>query len=507
MDQKQTKELLEDLYRRLTAIDAVYTTQKITTFKPLVGSKGQNDFFKDQEANVRLVLGDNRSGKSVVGAVEAWAHSLGYRPWLSKDDPLYIVRLSNGQPIPVPNIGRIIAQDFPQAIKQNIWEKLIEWAPRGWYTVRKNAQGVISEINWKNGSVIYLMADTQDDMAFEGTRGHWFWGDEPFGYKKYVALKRGLVDYSGHCWMTLTPLSQPWIADIIETRAGDPDGKVKSYRFSVYDNIKGEGGHVELEDIQNLRDDLRPDELAARMGGQWMHLTGVVYKQWKPEPPFWIEPFDIPVTWPRVCIIDPHPRKPIAVLWAAVNPDNQWYVYRELYDESLHTVADVAERIKELEGNEPIMARLIDSSSKENERTSGESVWTRFAREGIHTLPAPKRNAQAGYDAIHDALAIRNEWSEPRLMVFNTCPVTKQNFMRFTYETWDSSKQRDLKGERQSYLKHNDDMIDCIRYVFQSYLEYAGLARELKNYEPDPYERGIFSSDLKRPVPSYEDMY
>lgn len=481
------KDRLESLYRQLLALDAVYRTQKIVTFRPNPNSKGQNQFFKDQTARIRLALGDNRSGKSVCGVVEAGAHSLGYRPWLPKDDPNYWVRLCDGRKIPVPNIGRIVAQDYQQAIRQNIWAKIQEWWPKGWYTVRCDNRGIPVEITWKNGSKIYLMSDDQDDDVFEGTNGHWFWADEPIGYAKYIGLKRGLIDFNGHCWLTLTPLSQPWIADVIESRANDPDGEVKAYRFLVSDNLREAGGHVDKASVDSFIQDLREDERAVRIGGQWAHLTGRVFPEWRPEPPYWIEPFDIPPTWPRICVIDPHPRKPVAVMWCAISPDNQKYVYRELWDSNLRTIADVAARMKKLEGDEPIAMRLIDPSSHEQERTSGESIRQRFAACGIYTLPAAKKNIQAGLDSIHEGLKLVYDWSEPNLVVFNTCPMVKQNFLRFVWDDYRTSKDRDIKGLRQEVRKTDDDFIAALRYIYQAGATYTMLKRELRE-QPDDWD-------------------
>lgn len=491
MDKLELYNKYVELYHQLMSYDAVYHTQKIVLFKPNPHGD-QKKFFHEQEAQIRLVLGDNRSGKSVCGVMESIAHSLGYRPWLHPNHEDYIVRLPNGKPIPVPNEGRVLAQNYAQAVKQNIWQKIQEWAPKGHYTIRKDNRGIPVEVNWKNGSVWYLMSDDQGDEKFEGTRGHWFWVDEPCGYRKFVALQRGLVDFGGHCWLTLTPLSQPWIADIIEERAGDPDGQVKSYQFSIYDNEVSKGGHLEMQAIDSFISNLREDEKAARIGRQWIHLTGRVYKTWVPQPPYWVEPYKIPVAWPRVCVIDPHSRKPIAVTWMAISPENQRIVYRELFDADLLTVADVADRIKAVEKGETIAMRLIDSSAKETERTSGESIWTRFASEGIWTLPAPKRNAQAGYDAIHEALKIKYEWNESGIVVFNTCPNTKRNFMRFVWDDWKGSKDRDLKGMRQIVVKNEDDHIDCIRYTYQTGITYNMLRREMKN-KPDKDEFDKFN--------------
>lgn len=481
---------LQQVWKELAALELAYATKKICFYKP-IGK--QEAFHEADDAAVRLVLGSNRSGKSVAGVAEAIAHSLGYRPWLPEDHPNRIVRLSNGDPIPVPNIGRVIAQNAQQAIKQTIWPKYEEWAPRGWYTVKRDNRGIPTEITWKNGSKVYLMSNEQDDMAFEGTNGHWFWGDEPFDYRKYTGLRRGLVDFDGHCWMTMTPLTQPWIHDVIVSRVGDPDGSVRMFKFSIWDNCTENGGHLSRSAIEEFLSDLREDELEARLHGNFLHLAGRVYKQWEPEPPYLIKPFDIPMTWPRVCVIDPHPRKPVAVLWAAISPDNQLVVYRDLFDPKLRTIKHVCNRMKELEGwtevrdgwkrgedAEVIAHRIIDNSSKEEERTSGDTVFRRFAREGLPCELAKKRNAQAGYDAIHDALEMKYEWAEPGLIVFNTCRHVKQNFLNFCWDSWQTDKQRDLKGDKQEVRKNHDDFIDCIRYIYQAQIDYSMLKRNAR---------------------------
>lgn len=509
----ELKSNLQEIYKQLQALEQAHDSNKICFYKPI----GQQPAFHSADtASVRLALGSNRSGKSVAGVVESCANSLGYRPWLPEDHPDRIVRLTNGEPIPVPNVGRVIAQNFEQAIVQTIWPKFEEWAPRGQYKVKKDNRGIPKKLIWKNGSEVHFMSNDQDDMAFEGTNGHWVWADEPIDYAKYVGLKRGLVDFSGHMWMTMTPLSQPWIADVIAKRANDPDGNVKLFKFSIWDNCTENGGHLRREDIEEFLGDLREEELEARLHGNFLHLAGRVYKEWEPEPPFWITPFDIPETWPRVCVIDPHPRKPIAVLWAACSPDNQWYVYRDLYDNRHRTVHEVAEAIKRAEGwaessdgrlvrggdAEPVVLRIIDSSANEHERTSGDTIWRRFAHEQLWCQIAKKRNAQAGYDAIHDALRRANEWSEPGLIVFSTCSHVKDNFLTFVWDEWDSSRQRELKGDKQVVRKHNDDFIDCIRYIYQFGLDYRSLKHSLNGqrdwYAEEHEGMGMFSGQHKK---------
>jgi len=281
---------------------------------------------------------------------------------------------------------------------------------------------------------------------------------------------------------------------------------VRFYQFSIWDNCRDYGGYLSREDIEEFLRDLREDELEARLHGNHISLAGRVYKEWYPEPPYWVEPFEIPVTWPRVCVIDPHPRKPMAVVWLAVSPTESVYVYRDLFDPRLTTVRDVADRIKDLEAwgtpeNENVVLRIIDSSANANEPTSGDTIKRRFAMEGIITQDAKKRNPQAGHDAIHEALKVRAEWNAPGLVVFNTCRNVKQNFMNFCYEEWATSKLRETKGDRQDYRKNYDDFIDCIRYYYQTVVGYRMLRHELgRILDRDEATNGISMFTKERSV-------
>lgn len=494
-----TQQNLLDLWNQLNAVEELYRNQKALFYRP---HAKQRDFHSGQQAYVRVVLGSNRSGKSVAGYLEAYAHALGYRPWLEQDDPDYIVRLPSGQPIPVPNVGRIVSQSFQPAAVQVIWPKVQEWSMAGTYRVKNNAQQVPIKFTFDNGSIVHVMSNEQEDDAFEGPNGHWVWIDEPCDYSKYIGLKRGLVDYGGHMWLTLTPLSQPWIHDVLISRCNEPDGHVRLYKFSVWDNARENGGFLERRDIEEFIRDMREDEMEARLYGNFLHLAGRVFKQWEPEAPFWVQPRRLPETWPRVCVIDPHPRKPIAVLWAALSPDNQLFVYRDLFDERLRTVKEVSDRIKQLEGyrwdnqrrtwvpgetTEVIALRLIDTSANEQERTSGETIMQRFHKEGIYCRGAQKRNYDAGLDAIHEALRIRYQWGEPGLIVFTNCVHTKRNFLMFCWDEYGTSRQKDLKDPKPDVRKKDDDFIDCIRYIYQSGLTYTMLRSNAYDAERQRY--------------------
>lgn len=467
------------------------------------------------EVRTRLFYGGNRSGKTTAGTCEALAHVLGYRPWLPKDDPHYVVKMANGQPIPVPNVGWIVAP-YERDIEQTIWPKLTEWAPKDMFShIKRGQRGVPVRVTAFNGSIINLMYYSQDEKAgerspFEGQNGHWFWGDEPMPRRVYNGLMRAMVDFEGHGWITMTPLNEPWITEHLLTMANDNDSDVRVFFQSIWENCDENGGYLSRAAILGLLDKLSPEERKAREAGEPLHLTGRVFPEWRPEAPFYVEPFELLDNWPRVVVIDPHPRKPIAVLWAAITPDNQWVVYRDMSDPELHTIHEVSNAIKEREGwyetldatvdvgevgdrtvyekhagVDPVVLRIIDTSSKESERTSGSTIMERFAVEGLPCIEANKRNKEAGLDAIRSSLRLRNEWSEPGLIVFNTCHHVKGNFLQYVWPRYDSSRAGEKREGVREPEKRHDDFIDCIRYLFQMRLHHDMLRQPLSRLRRD----------------------
>lgn len=64
--------------------------------------------------------------------------------------------------------------------------------------------------------------------------------------------------------------------------------------------------------------------------GNWVAAEGVIYEEWNPGRHL-IDPFPIPLSWPRYWVIDFGFVNPTCVQWWAENPDGELFMYRELY--------------------------------------------------------------------------------------------------------------------------------------------------------------------------------
>lgn len=473
--------LLEELIaveRELSALEALHAANPMALYRP---NKNQEPFHISP-ASGRVCTGSNRSGKSEGEVLEALAHVYGERYWLPESHPMRKVHLGNGQPIPVPNVGRMFGEEF-KVFDEILVPKIRRWAPPNSFTVKKGYRGYPEKLTFKNGSEVFLRVYQQDSEAQEGHAGHWASFDEPPPYDVFIAVRRGLMDAFGNWWMALTPLSEPWIWDILLPQSG-PGKRIEHFSYSIFNNMPPSGPMTQ-EAIDDFIADLDPTEYEARILGQPKYLVGRVFTEWRPEPPYYVEPYRLNPYWPRYCLVDPHPRKPVAVLWLAYDPATDTVVaYDELWDKRLTTIQDVSDAIKDKEAQHRgryeaphqglirIRDRIIDDSAEEQERGTGKTIVQLFAHEGLRFTKAYKRNKWAGYQAIHSALKVSKITQRPQLQIFTTCPQTCSNFLKHVWDNWKNS-QGAYKDAKQDVVAKDDDFLACIRYFYQRNAQLA----------------------------------
>ena len=214
----------------------------------------------------RALFGGNRSGKTTAGGMEFIFHVTGQYPDWYPMEQRYRGAI----------IGRIVVKDFKNGLGEVVVPFFDEWldpslVERRW----KNPQGIPIKWKLKNGSVFDVLTHEQSTEQFEGWKGHIAWFDEPPPRDKYVATLRGLVDFQGRHWLTLTPLTQPWIYDDIYT-------KQSTAIFVVTMDIR-DNTHLTDVAIREFEARLIEEEKSARLHGKFMHLSGLVYKEFSSE--------------------------------------------------------------------------------------------------------------------------------------------------------------------------------------------------------------------------------
>ena len=194
-----------------------------------------------------------------------------------------------------------------------------------------------------------------------------------------------------------------------------------------------------------------------------------------------VEPFEIPYNWPRVRAADYGYSSPSCVLWGAVDWDNNFWIYRELYKKG-YTGETLAEMITALEYDDPPMSISVLDGSCWSKHGTGPSIAETLTRNGVRFIPADK-NRMAGKIELHRRLGINERTHEPRLRIVATCT----NLIR-TLPTLPLSKTNsedvDTRAEDHAY--------DALRYLCmtrQTGLPHAGMLNRVKEQTYQPINR------------------
>lgn len=434
--------------------------------------------FHRSNAHIRAIFGANRSGKTTAGIVEFLWHMTGMYPEWYPEDSRYNTSIK----------GRMVATDFQKGVGEVIIPALDEWLDTS-FVVRKYRNPIGIPVKWelKNGSVFDILTYEQSTEQFEGWKGHIAWFDEPPPRDKYIATLRGLVDTRGRCWLTLTPLTQPWIYDEIYTKSS-PDVFVVT--MDIRDNLKrvenGRNmGFLTEEAIQQFERSLTEEEKEARLHGRFLHLSGLVYKEFRPE----INVCDIPRIqkhWTRYFCIDPHPRVPTACVWLAVDEKDNYYVYDELWLSEMN-IEQIANAIHVQEGELKAHIRLIDPAmDKDNELFNGANIRKELMKYGVFCQRA-NNDPNLGKSRIKQALMPKyshlHKASIPQLRISRDCTRVIYEFQHYQWDEY--RRHADEKDPKEKVKKKFDHTMDCLRYIYNANPHYIP---EVENEQEEEIE-------------------
>jgi hypothetical protein len=409
----------------------------------------QEPFHRSQK-KVRMVSGGNQSGKSICSCAEGIQISLGIHPY---------------RKTPVPNRGRVVANDIKKGLGEVVCELYRRYLPMSEVLkIKSYPGGEMSKIFYRNGSTVDFLTYEQDDKVFEGWTGDWVQWDEPMPRSKYIASLRGLIRRKGFTWMAMTPLDEPWIYDEIYTQAGPGSDRPDVFNFDITDNKT-----LSPEEIAEFASKLTPDEREARLHGRFKHLSGLIYKELRPDIHF-IEPFDIPKDWTRYCAMDYHSRMPCAIVWIAVSPKGAAYVYDELWIDK--TVDVISETIKAKENGDTVRARFIDSISATPDRITGTSPQREFARHGLHFRSSTK-NWVLGLNAVREYLKLGTDGAPGIYFMRQRADKVIHSHERYQWDEYSGARE----GEKEEAKKKFAHFPDAVRYILVTRPSYSGAIR------------------------------
>ena len=339
--------------------------------------------------------------------------------------------------------------------------------------IKINHSGFPEKFLLTNGCRFDICTHEQEREVFEGWSGHWAWFDEPPPRYSYIGTRRGLVDHGGRFWMTMTPISEPWIYDEIILKDQD---QIKVIYMDTRDNP-----YLNANEIQSFESSLTPEEIEARIHGKFLHLTGLVYKDIKPETHFkTLDLLDENSIFHKMkkqwyFVLDPHDRRPHCGIWGFINPLQKKYIAYEMFMEG--TISDLSAYIKSFEQFHKIpssaVIRIGDPNKMETSTAvTGLRLKQEFAKYGLYFITKIDDDITRGHLAVKETLSWNkmkplDEFNSPALYFSESVPKAKEMFRKYGYQEWRSSS-KEQKNPRETPKDLNKDFPDCVRYWIMS---------------------------------------
>jgi hypothetical protein len=382
----------------------------------------------------------------------------------------------------MPNKGMMVTGlATVRGIGQVLWPKIREAVPPGLLRSKAirpyySSGSVPSHINFPNGSVIYTGSKEQDRSQFEGFEIDWAWVDEPIPRWLYNGLWRGLSDYRGPIWFTLTPLGADsmWLVDWLK------DEDVWHYAGPQRDNT-----FLSPEVFDEFENDGRftKREREARLYGEFEFAGDRVFENLEPDVHF-IDSFPIPGHWLIGQTVDPHHRKAAFSAWWACDPETEpdwvYHFFREWPQEDYFAMeggglspTEYAILFRSTEGSRPAQVRICDPRFGKAEwlpaGTKQRTVWVEeMARAGLHYDCMVKGigRLEIGHMKITELLRYNRNYpigptNTPKIFIHDTCPNLRKAMRNYAYV----QQKETEKGIVEKVSEEFKDPVDCVRYT------------------------------------------
>ena len=433
--------------------------------------------------------------------------------------------------------------DFPKEWPHNVWyvsnneslkaiaKEWKNWANPNDYRIHKDGKSSIpiSRITFdSNDWEISFKTIDQDPETFESANVSIIIFDEPPPQKLFKAAVSRLRT-GGIILIPATPLfGAGWFVDDIINRI-DEDGDKWHQTVSVYENcIEDAGewdcgrwgiqkkGNLRKENIEFTLRNYDPDELEARRDGVFKYLTGVVYKMYNREELFMdLPPVDYPYQFMYRIIIDPHDRRPPAVIWIRFDNYGRRSVIREwpsrkdpqfgglpfhkIKSADPYTIKDFVRFWIEIEEelgipNDRIVCIMDPNFGKKPNRKTGKMVWEEYRAE-FRRQGRPRRiiveevidDLATGHKAVKDLLRPTSDGDYP-LLIDKSCYNVDYGLRNYSYDD-PRGKAAEKIDVSEKVMEKAKDFPDLLRYDAVVPFHWKPIKLRPKDpYETDDYD-------------------
>ena len=419
-----------------------------------------------KDSNQRLLMAANRIGKSFCGAAEMSYHLRGIYPdwWKGRryDQPItaWAGGVSNETTRDIVQAELLGSPDDPDAFGSGaIPKNYIIKTERKPGVPNAKSVALIRHVSGGNSS-LHFKAYEMGVEKWQGRSVDVVWLDEEPSRDIYSQAVTRTLDRRGMVYMTFTPeagMTETVAAFMNRIQAGqslvnatwdDASEKIKS--------MKGQQGHLSEAVMEQILSAYSPHEREMRRYGRPSIGSGLIFPV--DEEKTIIDPVEIKDHWPRIAAIDFGWDHPTAVVWCAVDRDEDVFYVYDCHRESKASPAIHAQTIRSRPHFIPI-AYPHDGNRRDSMGNPGladqyRNLGCNFLLEHFSNPPALGNNK--GSNSIEEGLmAMLQSMEAGNFKVFSTLSNWFEEFRMYH-----------RKGGK--VVPFRDDLMSATRYAFQS---------------------------------------
>ena len=418
------------------------------------------------EANQRLLMAANRIGKSYSGAAEMAYHVTGLYPkwWNGRRFKKPIVAwaggVSNETTRDIVQYELLGSPDDPDAFGSgSIPRSCIIKTERKPGVPNAKSMALIKHVSGGNSSLFFKAYEMGVDK-WQGRSVDCVWLDEEPSRELYSQAVTRTLDRRGMVYMTFTPES-----GMTETVASFMNRLQtgQSLTNATWDDasekvlsMKGERGHLSETVMEQILSSYSPHEREMRRYGRPSIGSGLIFPIGEED--IITEPVHLEDHWPRIAAIDFGWDHPTAVVWCAIDRDEEMFYVYDCYRASKASPSVHAGIIKSRPQFIPI-AYPHDGNRRDSMGNPGladqyRNLGCNFLIDHFTNPPALGENK--GSNSIEEGLmAILQSMEAGKFKVFSTLSDWFEEFRMY-------------HRKNNKVVPIRDDLMSATRYAFQS---------------------------------------
>lgn len=357
-----------------------------------------------------------------------------------------------------PNVNCVLIRETYSQLDDTIIADFNKMFLRGGYTYKEGKK----EVHYPNGSIIRFRAFDVPEKILGGnidlivvSQAEQIPGDlfnELFGrLRGKSSLPKKLIITEGNP-------SEGWAKRRYVTNPLPPNVYYK--HFTTYDNEKVLS-KISPNFIDRMIANLPENQIKRMVYGSWDTLEDSVFSSFV-ESINVIDPFEIPKNYEIAIGIDYGFRNPTAIIWAAVDYDDNIIIFDEFYEPG-KMIPEIAFETS----RHGSFIHIIDFSTKRPDR-DGKSVWSELENLGLPLLPSNK-------DELRNITFANMRFKKMTLFITRNCV----NLIREIREyRWQKVTITSNIRPKEKPIDKNNHAIDAMLYVI-AYIE------DLKSESPE----------------------